>query len=977
MAITAQDHVRQPGTPLKPVAVRANLERTLAVDDIDDVQCDEGDDFVSRSETQQPPIVIEVAPESASGCETSTHVCPSSALTLDVAHDHSGSPSDYSSQVHYGRSSLGNFPSTSRRSKDDDLPPLPTLASQIRPTSGLFQRITSKLRSPTTSQFPASTLNINTTSALSPSGKTQRDRSRSPSRSPSRDHTRASTPFDADAPQPPSPLPPPTKRKPALYLALPRAPIPGPLPGSFTSAEQRQAALRARGLLPPSPYTPRYRDAQGYMLSLSEQEAELDRHFAIVLGEPRGSRDGEGEDGDSAAQRIKEAWLAKNREGNVPVDRVYEGPITKGVEAPNATEMRIVQSGDDHLACPEEKSERATTMDASSLVVNTTAQDYNRLVGATQMSPSTEQLARSSMDAFVTEHAPSSPPQRRLPAKPRRSSDVSERVSRWLHSALPRSASSPTQTSFKAEGESTGFFSRKSSDRARPSVTVVTRPGERNENVARRRSEASVDGVPADPSASTTSPDEPAPPPVPAKTRRPPPQRKLPPPPSAYTPPPIDGKERQTSPVASPRASSSSSSSAPAVAIAVSLPTDSITSRMSPDLTDSEHAHGAKAPPVGRGRSTSVAQSQASSTSPPRSHLFTQSPAPPQAPSQSPAPPSPWHQFTYPWHPQNALGLTAAPARPPAPESRRSTDARGRSSKLPALSPTRTASSSAPSEGVPPTPTTPYDAKNNARARSRTRRPMGHAAHHTGGVKVAGGEETRGRGGSMGDGEEDDAGCKVIVESPIADDSSSDWETPVSADPARMHDEAQKMRELMAAAEGDVHPRGRRKSRDTNRRRSMTLGVFSRKSVVSEDTPAPPPFKNPRPMSSMQNLRRSITSTLTTLRVTRPNPSVNPSAVPPLPISPTSPSYAASPTSPYPTSVPPTSFPPALRVRVSQEAISPVDSIAPRKSTVGQGLRPRQALSPTMHNRGSILVEATRIEDAESRRLSEMAFLDY
>lgn len=39
--------------------------------------------------------------------------------------------------------------------------------------------------------------------------------------------------------------------------------------------------------------------------------------------------------------------------------------------------------------------------------------------------------------------------------------------------------------------------------------------------------------------------------------------------------------------------------------------------------------------------------------------------------------------------------------------------------------------------------------------------------------------------------------------------------------------------------------------------------------------------------------------------------------------------------------------------------------------------RPRQAVAPKIHDRGSIYVEAARIEDEESRRLSEMAFLDY
>jgi len=44
---------------------------------------------------------------------------------------------------------------------------------------------------------------------------------------------------------------------------------------------------------------------------------------------------------------------------------------------------------------------------------------------------------------------------------------------------------------------------------------------------------------------------------------------------------------------------------------------------------------------------------------------------------------------------------------------------------------------------------------------------------------------------------------------------------------------------------------------------------------------------------------------------------------------------------------------------------------------VGVGLRPRQTLSPTMHDRRSILVEAGQIVDEESRWLSQMVFLDY
>ncbi|EKM58427.1 uncharacterized protein PHACADRAFT_252740 [Phanerochaete carnosa HHB-10118-sp] len=39
--------------------------------------------------------------------------------------------------------------------------------------------------------------------------------------------------------------------------------------------------------------------------------------------------------------------------------------------------------------------------------------------------------------------------------------------------------------------------------------------------------------------------------------------------------------------------------------------------------------------------------------------------------------------------------------------------------------------------------------------------------------------------------------------------------------------------------------------------------------------------------------------------------------------------------------------------------------------------RPRQPLSPTMHTRGSIILYAGEIQDEESRRLSEAAFLDF
>ncbi|EJD02548.1 uncharacterized protein FOMMEDRAFT_168971 [Fomitiporia mediterranea MF3/22] len=51
------------------------------------------------------------------------------------------------------------------------------------------------------------------------------------------------------------------------------------------------------------------------------------------------------------------------------------------------------------------------------------------------------------------------------------------------------------------------------------------------------------------------------------------------------------------------------------------------------------------------------------------------------------------------------------------------------------------------------------------------------------------------------------------------------------------------------------------------------------------------------------------------------------------------------------------------------------DSVQNQRSGTGVGLRV-QPLNPTIHSRGSILLEAHAIEDEESRRLSELAFLD-
>lgn len=98
------------------------------------------------------------------------------------------------------------------------------------------------------------------------------------------------------------------KRKGTIMLPSmprPKAPVPA-LANGFTSQQQREAALFARGLVPP-----RYRDARGDTVPMSEQEAQMDNRFSVLLEEPRSS---DSSDGESEARRIREAWLKRNAE---------------------------------------------------------------------------------------------------------------------------------------------------------------------------------------------------------------------------------------------------------------------------------------------------------------------------------------------------------------------------------------------------------------------------------------------------------------------------------------------------------------------------------------------------------------------------------------------------------------------------------------------------------------------------------------
>lgn len=178
-------------------------------------------------------------------------------------------------------------PAHSMASATKELPALPDDSAQdeaTKPAVGVFRRLTSKLRSPSQSWVHVST---------PPAGSGLEDV-----------QEEAAARIDTKKDRP--------KRKVSTHMLA----FPGTsshrkagleLENAFTSPEQRQAALRAAGLVAGGKPG---RDTHGYKLPLSEQEKMLDREYSVTLGDaPRTS-----EERESEAQRIKEAWLKKNSE---------------------------------------------------------------------------------------------------------------------------------------------------------------------------------------------------------------------------------------------------------------------------------------------------------------------------------------------------------------------------------------------------------------------------------------------------------------------------------------------------------------------------------------------------------------------------------------------------------------------------------------------------------------------------------------
>ncbi|KAI0950690.1 hypothetical protein AcW1_007934 [Taiwanofungus camphoratus] len=268
---------------------------------------------------------------------------------------------------------------------------------------------------------------------------------------------------------------------------------------------------------------------------------------------------------------------------------------------------------------------------------------------------------------------------------------------------------------------------------------------------------------------------------------------------------------------------------------------------------------------------------------------------------------------------------------------------------LPALSPTRTTSSSALSL-APATPTTGSHfsgSQSQSRTFLKPQRPK---------IKIPGSNAHT----PLAVARNDKNDVAVFVESPAEEDGSY----------VKIESGLDSGDEKIPAA----RPRPRRPGQPANKERRTSFGIFIKKATPARGENPPP--KLPRASSSMNNLRRSIAGTLSALR---PKSALVPSASTPDVTDSrhtlaTSRFFDASHLPPPPSLIHPPSTFPYTRRAGGQGSMS---SVASDGRTMGVGLRSRQAVSPTIHNRGSILLETRLIEDAESRRLSEMAFLDY
>lgn len=344
-------------------------------------------------------------------------------------------------------------------SKDSDLPPIPSTSTSGIPANaqrersalgtGLFKKLTTKLRSPSSSPVIASG-----SPCAAPT----------PANSPNVGTSSSSPPSPAD--------PAKTRRKGALRMpsmTLPKPAGPPPVVDSFTSPEHRQAALRARGLIPAA--SSPYRDAQGYRIPLSEQEKVLDQRFATEVERGGGGGVDAGE-GDSEAQRIREAWLRRNREdgegagaggvrasesaetdeGNVTFGRMGaargRGTLVRGPSTPVSESAAVLDTSHSLRASASDADATAdlSLSPRAPSMLSPRADTETHLVFVSPLAPP------SPSDIAVLTHTPSpslsahSPPRKgkeKGKEKEKDASDAAEKVARWLQTSSPTGTTSP------------------------------------------------------------------------------------------------------------------------------------------------------------------------------------------------------------------------------------------------------------------------------------------------------------------------------------------------------------------------------------------------------------------------------------------------------------------------------------------------------------------------------------------------------
>ena len=676
---------------------------------------------------------------------------------------------------------------------------------------------------------------------------------------------------------------------------MPKAPVPAAPPNDFTSMEQRQAALRARGLLPAA--VPRqFRGGDGFMMPLSEQEAEIDRRFTIVVP---GDSSTEDEGAASEANRIRKAWLSKQAEASSSslseVDKDEEEYEDK-VKAVTAAEI-------DPL--PPRKSDAAERASKDGMIGERSPVRATFVaIDAPPLSPSAAEFGAGARVASPFEGtedfhtAPNSPtfPEDKQPLS----------IERDGHLRAP-SPSSPTRAN-------------------RPPLTLAT-------------------------SASTV---DDAPPLSPTKEQHPSPSGS----PSTHSAEKVSRWLRDSSDMPTP---------VPLSETAIGAIT---TSDQEPVLSASPRG-SFEAPPSPSPKSETVRSRREK----PPPIVITQ---PGKAPSHATAAPSDSETSTSSSEAQRSRrslsgsgsgsGTARRPAHAPSIQSRMTA-----TGTLPALSPTRTVSSLGAESSLPTPTTTSCGAPALARDASISLASTSNSSD--GGHDPVTTRPRRGTGPGLLNGATSKvpgtgAEAAIPEEFSETEPSSEGGEfgvvtpVPASTRPRASQEGAAVPRPVRAQTLGQATEKAQnRKSFSLFGKKSLEVRLIStlvpvhvRRSSHTHAVAVPQMPRETRTSSSMMNLRRAFTSSKqrpkTTLEVTpevgrKRSKNFDASHLPPSPTVPNA-----------PTSLAPSSF-----------------RGTGRPSNGGLRAPPRQAVAPTMHSHGTIVHQTNFIEDDESRRLSEMAFL--